>query len=210
VGFAFDPALETLRSAVIESVRSERQTQSKLLDSKMRQKLSELLGEPFDPSKLKRIYAMAPEFAEVEHWVNSSPLQLDDLRGKVVLVHFYAFQCHDCHANFAIYQRWHDELAEKGVVVIGIQTPETQRERDPSAVEAAAVERKLAFPILVDLDSENWKAWGNTMWPTVYVVDQNGYVRHWWQGELNWKGATADKAIEAIVDELLAEGTSRE
>lgn len=117
--------------------------------------------------------------------MNSKPLTLKELRGKVVLVHFYAFQCHNCHANFEIYRRWHDQLRSKGVEVVGIQTPETPTERDPAAVKSAAAERKLEFPILVDLESKNWAAWGNTMWPTVYVIDKNGYIRHWWQGELN-------------------------
>mgnify|MGYP003467310104 FL=1 len=97
------------------------------------------------------------------------------------------------------------QLREKGVEVIGIQTPETSQERDPAAVKSAAASRKLEFPILVDLESKNWGAWGNTMWPTVYVVDKNGYIRHWWQGELNWKGATADKTIENVVQKLLDE-----
>jgi peroxiredoxin len=148
---------------------------------------------------------MAPELVAVEHWINSEPLTLAKLRGKVVLVHFYAFQCHNCHANFDIYRRWHGQLRERGVVVLGIQTPETSRERDPQAVKAAARDRELQFPILVDLDSENWKAWGNTMWPTVYVVDKQGYLRHLWQGELNWNGATADKTIEQVVEQALAE-----
>ncbi len=131
--------------------------------------------------------------------------QVKELRGKVVLVHFYAFQCHNCHANFEIYRRWHDQWHEKGVVVVGIQTPETSQERDPAAVKSAAAERKLEFPIIVDVASKNWDAWGNTMWPTVYVVDKNGYLRQWWAGELNWKGATGDKTIEQVVDQLLAE-----
>jgi len=200
-----DPEIKTLQATLTENASAERAAMSKIVRPEQRQKLTALLGSPFDPNKLKRIYAMAPEFAKVETWINSNPLTASDLRGKVVLVHFYAFQCHNCHANFAIYQRWHKEWTDKGVVVIGIQTPETSAERNPEAVKAAAIERKLDFPIIVDLESENWKAWGNTMWPTVYVVDKKGYIRHWWQGELNWKGATADKTIKAVVDDLLAE-----
>jgi peroxiredoxin len=93
----------------------------------------------------------------------------------------------------------------QGVVVIGIQTPETQPERDLTAICKAATDNRLEFPILMDLKSENWKAWGNTMWPTVYVIDKKGYLRHWWQGELNWQGATGDQTIERIADDLLKE-----
>ncbi|MEO1526249.1 MAG: redoxin domain-containing protein [Planctomycetota bacterium] len=200
-----DPSIKSLQEKLAKSMQTERSISDKMLGPAMQAKLAKLVGAPFDPRKLQRIYAMAPEFAEVEHWINSQPLTMSQLRGKVVLVHFYAFQCHNCHANFEIYKRWHKELTDRGVVVVGIQTPETPRERDPQAVSSAAKERRLDFPVLVDLKSENWKAWGNTMWPTVYVVDKNGYIRFWWQGELNWKGATTDKTIEKVVSDLLRE-----
>jgi peroxiredoxin len=196
---------DDLQSKATAAAKAEQDAVKKVLKPDQQMKLAQLLGEPFELSKLNRIYPMAPEFVPVTSWVNSKPVTLKELRGKVVLVHFYAFQCHNCHANFEIYRRWHDQLRSKGVEVVGIQTPETAQERNPDAVKSAATERKLEFPILVDLESKNWAAWGNTMWPTVYVVDKNGYIRHWWQGELNWKGATADKTIENVVEQLLAE-----
>ena len=198
-------ALEALQAKATAATLAEQDALKTILTAQQLEQLRKALGEPFPTAKLTRIYPMAPELVKVEHWINSKPLTLAELRGKVVLVHFYAFQCHNCHANFDIYRRWHEKLRDKGVVVLGIQTPETPRERDPAAVKAAAAERDLEFPILVDLESENWKAWGNTMWPTVYVVDKNGYLRHWWQGELNWQGATGDKTIESIVERALAE-----
>lgn len=196
---------DDLQKKATAATKAEQDAVKKVLKADQQKRLAQLLGEPFELSKLNRIYPMAPEFVPVSNWVNSNPLTLKELRGKVVLVHFYAFQCHNCHANFEIYRRWHDQLRSKGVEVVGIQTPETAQERDPAAVKSAAVERKIEFPILVDLESKNWDAWGNTMWPTVYVVDKNGYIRHWWQGELKWKGATADKTIETVVDQLLTE-----
>ena len=196
---------DDLQKKATAATKAEQDAVKKVLKADQQKHLAQLLGESFELSKLNRIYPMAPEFVPVESWVNSNPLTLKELRGKVVLVHFYAFQCHNCHANFEIYRRWHEQLRNKGVEVVGIQTPETSQERDPAAVKSAAVERKLEFPILVDLESKNWAAWGNTMWPTVYVVDKNGYIRHWWQGELNWKGATADKTIETVVQQLLDE-----
>jgi len=200
-----DPAINELQIKFDAAYKAEQGALTKLLTVEQRQKLNQILGPSFDPSNLKRIYAMAPEFDKVENWINTEPLEMKDLRGKVVMLHFYAFECHNCHANFAIYQRWHKDLTDKGVIVVGIQTPETDRERSPEAVRAAATDRGLRFPILVDLESANWKAWGNSMWPTVYVVDKKGYIRHWWQGELNWNGATADKTIEQVVEDLLAE-----
>lgn len=200
-----DARRKELQDRVEKTTKAEQAGLMKIVRSEQRETLKSLLGDPFDPTRLNRIYALAPEFAPVEHWVNSSPRTMREMQGKVVLLHFYAFQCHNCHANFPIYQRWHKELTDKGVIVIGIQTPETNRERDPDAVKAAAKERDLKFPILIDLKSENWKAWGNTMWPCVYVIDKQGYIRLWWPGELNWNGATGDKTIEQTVEKLLAE-----
>ncbi|WP_442482559.1 redoxin domain-containing protein [Aeoliella sp. SH292] len=200
-----DPQIETLRAAAQKAVEAENAGVKKIVTPEQWQKLGKMVGERFDTAKLTRIYPLAPEFVGTPQWLNSSPVTMASLKGKVVLVHFYAFQCHNCHANFPIYQRWHQQLADKGVVVIGIQTPETAMERDPQAIATAAKDRDLQFPILLDLDSANWKAWGNTMWPCVYVVDKQGYLRLWWPGELNWQGATGDKKIEQVVEALLAE-----
>ncbi|MCC6508480.1 MAG: redoxin domain-containing protein [Pirellulaceae bacterium] len=195
----------TLQDTVTKAIKAEQDVIKSSLDTVQLRKLTKLVGAPFETAKLERIYPMAPEFDDHQQWLNSKPITLKSLRGKVVLVHFYAFQCHNCHANFAIYKRWHEQLQSKGVVVVGIQTPETSRERDPKAIAEAATEKKLEFPILLDLESKSWNAWANTMWPTVYVVDKQGYIRHWWQGELNWNGATGDQIIEKVVDKALAE-----
>ncbi len=176
-----------------------------LLHREQLDRLRILLGAMIDTSQFERIYPFAPELIDSKHWTPESPVTLKSLRGKVVLVHFYAFQCHNCVANFEHYKRWHKTLREKGVHVVGIQTPETSAERDTKQVIAAAKREGFEFPVLIDIENENWNAWGNTMWPTVYVVDKRGYVRFWWQGELNWQGATGDQKIESIVDRLLAE-----
>lgn len=197
-----DPMAQTQAQ---EAQEREEQVVKEILSPTQHQKLLQLLGKPFETSQLKRILPMAPKLVTAERWINSRPIQIEELRGKVVLVHFYAFQCHNCHANFEIYKRWHEKLSNQGVVVIGIQTPETPDERKPDSVIAAAKEKGLLFPILIDLESKNWAEWGNTMWPTVYVVDKRGYLRYWWEGELNWQGATGDKTIEQMVDQLLKE-----
>lgn len=197
-----DPEIEKK----LQSARDKEQsTINGLLTAAHRQALGKLIGEKFDTMSLKRIYPLAPELTDSGEWAGSGRASLESERGKVVLVHFYAFQCHNCVANFEHYKRWHQTLSKKGVSVIGIQTPETQAERDPTLVKQAATKKGFEFPVLIDLKSTNWNAWGNTMWPTVYIVDKNGYIRSWWQGELNWQGATGDKTIEKLIDELLAE-----
>ena len=176
-----------------------------ILQPPQAEKLRVVFGGPLDTTKLERIYPLAPQLIDSGQWTSASPASLEALRGKVVLVHFYAFQCHNCVANFKHYKRWDETLKKKGVAVIGIQTPETSAERDPAKVIGAAKQEGFKFPVLIDLEEKNWKAWGNTMWPTVYVIDKKGYIRFWWQGELNWQGATTDKKVESVVDQLLQE-----
>jgi peroxiredoxin len=194
-----------IEQKLVVARETEQKRLSELLNSTQRTSLAKLIGKPFDTVSLKRVYPLAPELIDSGEWTGGEPTTLADQRGKVVLVHFYAFQCHNCVANFDHYNRWQESLVSRGVTLIGIQTPETSAERNVSLVKAAAREKGFQFPVLIDVSSKNWDAWGNTMWPTVYVVDKNGYIRWLWQGELNWQGATGDKSIEKLVDELIAE-----
>ncbi len=196
---------EELKTAATTAAQAEQGALNTVLTAEQQSAVGKLLGDSFDTAKLERIYPMVPELIPVEHWINTSPVSLKELRGKVVVLHFYAFQCHNCHANFVHYNKWQDEFSNDQVVVLGIQTPETSTERDPAAVKAAAKEKGFKFPVLIDLKSENWKAWSNTMWPTVYVIDKRGYLRFMWQGELNWQGATHDQTIHDVIEKLVAE-----
>jgi peroxiredoxin len=192
-----------------KQLRAAREKEQAVLDqilsSSQLKSLANLIGKPLNLQNVKRIYPLAPELIDSKEWAGTGRTTLEAERGRVVLVHFYAFQCHNCVANFKHYNRWHKSLSNKKVRVIGIQTPETSAERDSKLVQRAAKEQGFEFPVLIDLKNSNWEAWGNTMWPTVYVIDKKGYVRYWWQGELNWQGATGDETIEKMVDELLAE-----
>lgn len=200
------PDDEKKTKAFVSAKQAEPAKALAILQPAQAQRLRQSLGEPLDTTKVERIYPFAPELIDSEHWTNGTAVNLASMRGKVVLVHFYAFQCHNCVANFGHYKRWDETLKSKGVEVIGIQTPETESERDPEKVIGAAKKEGFKFPVLIDVESKNWSAWGNTMWPTVYVIDKKGYIRFWWQGELNWQGATSDKKVEAIVEQLLKEG----
>lgn len=201
-------ASDAQKQAVAKTMAEERSGFKEIFKPEQIQAFVASIGDAFDTAQLQRIMPMSPELVDAKEWINSDPIRLRDLRGKVVLLHFYAFQCHNCHANFDIYRKWHDDLRSKGVVVLGIQSPETPSERDPAKVRAAAKEKDLDFPILIDTEMKTWNAYGNTMWPTVYVIDQDGYLRKVQMGELQWKGATYDKDVEKLVDQLLSEKES--
>ena len=149
--------------------------------------------------------ARAPEFRGVTQWINSSPLTMSELQGKVVLVHFWTNGCYNCVNNYPHYKAWQERYAGKDVVIVGIHTPETPGERDVARIKAQAAKHGLKFPIAVDNDGSNWKAWKNRAWPTVYVVDRRGIVRYGWEGELSYKGADGEETIRKLVDALLRE-----
>lgn len=192
------------KAALLAARERELKLPGDLLSEEQQKEWRRIVGAPFDTVTLDRIYPMAPELAPSDTWINAKPLSLAGLRGKVVILHFYAFECVNCQRNLPIYAEWHDAWAEKGVVVIGVQTPETEAEKDSGKVIAAAKEAGIDYPVVFDGDSATWKAWGNTMWPTVYVIDQQGYLRVWWQGELKGPEAKGDEVISKAVEKLLA------
>lgn len=186
--------------------QEERQSLLKLLTEDQRRKIGSLVGETFDFAAVKRTYPRGPEFVtEGATWLDGEGVTLADLRGKVVVVFFYAFECINCQRNFPHYLAWEEELGDDGLVVIGIQSPETSAERDLAKVAAAKHGDGFKFPVLFDQESNNWRAWGTTMWPTTYVIDKDGFIRRWWQGEMNWQGTKGEQDMRETIKGLLAE-----
>jgi len=177
----------------------------KLLKPNQQLAWRELLGSNFEMSKLGRAAFKVPELVNTEDWINSSPILLQALRGKVVVVHFYACGCINCIHNYPWYHQWHDAFKDKGVVLIGIHSPETASERDSANVRKKASAEKFEFPVLIDGKSENWNAWGNSMWPSVYLIDKRGYLRQFWPGELNWQGGNGEKYMREWIQRLTTE-----
>jgi peroxiredoxin len=180
------------------------------LSERQKQKWIELLGRQIDLSALGRVTFAAPDLTDEPDWINSSPLTSDWLRGKVVALHFYAFGCINCKRNFPWYKDWHESFKARGLVVLGIQTPETERERIVENVRNAARENGLEYPIVQDAEKRNWNAWGNSMWPSTYLIDKQGRVRYWWYGELDWQGAGGQNVLRTRIEELLAESGKAE
>jgi thiol-disulfide isomerase/thioredoxin len=167
--------------------------------------LTAMVGKPFDVGRVRRVHCVAPELGGVSAWINTKPLTLSELRGKVVVVHFWAFGCINCVHNQPHYQAWFEKFPESKLTIIGIHTPETDRERSVDNLRGNITERAIAYPVAVDSDAANWKAWGNNVWPSVYLIDKQGRIRAWWYGELNWQGARGEEAMRKQIQELLAE-----
>ncbi len=177
----------------------------KILKPDQRTTWNDLLGKPFDLSKLGQPAFKAPELVNTDDWINSSPLTLEKSRGKVVVIHFYACSCINCIHNYPWYVEWQKRFQDKDVVMIGIHTPETEGERNSANVRQKAAAAGFAFPVLIDGKCENWNAWGNSMWPSVYIIDRRGYVRSFWPGELKWQGNDGEKYMRDQIEKLLME-----
>ncbi len=185
--------------------KREGESIQQLLSPRQRQSLAAMVGAAYDLSHVRSLTFHAPELKDVESWINSKPLSTSDLRGKVVAFHFWAFGCINCVHNLPHYNDWHKRFNSRGLVVLGMHTPETQAEHDIASLKDKIRQFAIQYPVAVDHENQNWKAWANSMWPSVYLVDKRGRVRYWWYGELNWQGAGGEKFMRQKIDELLAE-----
>jgi peroxiredoxin len=150
----------------------------------------------------------APEFTGVTQWLNSKPLKLADQKGKVVVVHFWTNGCINCVHNYPHYRAWQDKYKdEKNILIVGIHTPEFEAEKDVDTIKERLAKNKLTFPVAVDSDKANWKAWSNEYWPSIYLVDKTGTVRYRWEGEL---GEAGYKKVTGQIEELLAEKSAKD
>ena len=90
-------------------------------------------------------------------------------------------------------------------MVLGVHTPETQAERDHKQLKTKLKDAELTYAIVTDDDLAIWNAWGNSMWPSTYLIDKQGQVRYWWLGELNWQDQKGEEIMRQRIQELLAE-----
>jgi peroxiredoxin/Spy/CpxP family protein refolding chaperone len=197
---------DELNAQATQIQTKERDDVVAVLTDPQKRKLSSLIATDFDLGRLGRTKFKAPELVgNAAAWRNSPPISLEQQRGKVVVVHYFACGCINCIHNYPVYRQWRQDLSGKEVTLIGIHTPETKTERDVAHLERKLKEDDLAFPVLIDNDGANWNAWGNSMWPSVYVIDKQGYLRHFWAGELKWEGAKGDEIALDWIERLLKE-----
>ena len=125
----------------------------------------------------------APEFSGINQWLNSAPLSMASLRGKVVLVDFWTYGCVNCVNTLPHVTELYARYRDRGLVVIGVHTPEFPFERSTSNVQAALKRHGIIYPVAQDNDSQTWNAWRNQYWPAQYIVDQTGKIVFQHDGE---------------------------
>ncbi len=140
----------------------------------------------------------APEFIPGGEWINSEPLTIQGLHGKVVLVDFWTYTCINCIRTLPYLKSWHEKYADKGLVIVGVHTPEFEFEKNINNVKKAVKDFGLKYPIMQDNDYATWQAYANHYWPAKYLVDKNGKIRYTHFGEGNYD------ETEQKIQELLA------
>lgn len=125
----------------------------------------------------------APEFVGLEGWINSEPLTMEGLKGKVVLVDFWTYSCINCIRNNPYIEEWYQKYKDQGFVVVGSHAPEFAFEKVRSNVEKAVKDQKLSYPVALDNEFSTWNAYQNRSWPTAYLIDAEGNVRRVHEGE---------------------------
>ncbi len=197
---------EARRRARLARLRAQAsRSVSGYLNDRQQQAFTKLYGSNFNElSNVPNIACRAPEI-EVDTWLNSQPVKLSELKGKVTVVHFYAFGCGNCIRNLPHYNDWRKTFDKERFQIIGIHRPETQFERDIEKVREKAFEAVMNYPIAVDNDSKVWDSYANSIWPSIYIIDKSGFIRYWWYGELNWQGAKSELYLRNNIRELIEE-----
>ncbi|WP_422099053.1 cytochrome c biogenesis protein DipZ [Variovorax sp.] len=141
----------------------------------------------------------APSLDGAVQWLNSPPLSMEALRGKVVLVDFWTYSCINCLRALPYVRAWAEKYKDEGLVVIGVHAPEFAFEKKLDNVRKAVKDLKLDYPVAVDNDYAIWRAFENEYWPAHYFIDARGRIRHHHFGE----GAYDES--EQVIRQLLAE-----
>lgn len=148
----------------------------------------------------------APAFThrDASEWINSPPLDLRALRGRVVLLDVWTFDCWNCYRSIPWLKGVESRYASRGLQVIGVHSPEFDHERDRSAVEGKVKEFGIGHPVMLDNDFSYWDALNNRFWPAYYLIDRRGDIRAYYVGEMH-AGQARARALEAKLEELLGE-----
>lgn len=166
--------------------------------------------DPTDESENGRLrnYGPAPELVTDGMWFNLEELgvpssgrinSMEELKGKVVLIDFWTYSCVNCVRTMPHLKSWYETYKDEGFVIIGVHSPEFAFERDPGNVEKAMKDLGVTWPVVLDNDFEQWRAYNNRYWPAHYFIDAEGTIRYYQYGEGEYD--TAEKVIRALLKE---------
>jgi cytochrome c biogenesis protein CcdA/thiol-disulfide isomerase/thioredoxin len=148
------------------------------------------------------VYGRAPELVGTQRWFNTPggrALTLRELRGKVVLVDFWTYTCINCIRTLPQLRAWHERYAPRGLVIVGVHTPEFPFERSAANVQRAIEQNRLPYAVVQDNEYATWNAYGNRYWPAKYFIDARGRVRYVHFGEGD--DAHSERVIRTLLEE---------
>jgi thiol-disulfide isomerase/thioredoxin len=159
---------------------------------------ADVLGETKDPLPASEITTL-PSLDGAATWLNGPPLTAAALKGHVVIVDFWTFLCSNCQAALPYVRKLDADFRDKGLITIGVHTPELAPERDINNVRKALTKLGVTYPVPVDPEFTIWNRFNNRYWPSIYIFDKTGKLRYHFDGE----GDYAEQ--RALVQRLLAE-----
>jgi thiol-disulfide isomerase/thioredoxin len=140
-----------------------------------------------------------PSFDGATAWLDSPQLTRESLRGRVVLVQFWTYTCINWLRTLPYVRAWNEKYRDRGLVVVGVHTPEFGFEHELDNVRRAARGMAIDYPIAIDNEYEVWRAFANHYWPALYFVDAEGRIRHHRFGEGDY-----DRS-EMVIQQLMSE-----
>ncbi|MBV8939609.1 MAG: cytochrome c biogenesis protein DipZ [Alphaproteobacteria bacterium] len=129
----------------------------------------------------------APDFSGIDDWINTKPLTMHELNGKVVLVDFWTYSCVNCVRTLPYLTAWDSKYRNKGLVIVGVHAPEFEFEKKPDNVKMAVIQRGIHYPVALDSELRTWDNFHNRYWPAHYLIDRNGNVVYTHFGEGNYE-----------------------
>ncbi|MFT4065568.1 cytochrome c biogenesis protein CcdA [Paraburkholderia sp.] len=145
------------------------------------------------------VEGVLPSLNGAVQWLNSPPLSVQGLRGKVVLVDFWTYSCINCLRSLPYVKAWADKYKDQGLVVIGVHAPEFAFERNIDNVKKATHDLGIDYPVAIDNNYAIWRTLNNQYWPAHYFVDAQGRIRYHHFGEGDY--AQSEKVIQQLLTE---------
>lgn len=146
-------------------------------------------------------YGQAPNIRGISAWINSPPLNITKLKGKVVVVDFWTYSCINCIRTIPFLNALQNEYGNDGLVIIGVHTPEFQFEHNLTNVQNAVKRFNITYAVALDNNYSTWDAYSNQFWPADYIIDKNGTIRYESFGE----SPTDFNQTQQVIRELLVQ-----
>src|SRR6188472_4217345 len=160
----------------------------------------------------KSQFIKAPEFTQISGYINTpnnnSPITLSSLKGKVVLLYIWTYTCINSIRPMPYIDDWNQKYSDKGLVVVGVHSPEFQFEKNYDNVKDAVQRFGITYPVILDSEHGTWNAYGNNYWPRFYLIDTQGYIRYDHIGEGSYD--QIEKSIQSLVAERAALNGAKE